>query len=113
MDRAFRELAFCAPIREQTTEATLDFTPLNLAGYAPRCARENVLLVTSRHDLFAPQDTVDEIEAAWRAEVWRMAHGHISILLSARIMRRIVKWIRARADTPARRGALKDCSASN
>jgi hypothetical protein len=30
-------------------------------------------------------ETIDELERAWRAEVWRYSHGHISILLSSRI----------------------------
>ena len=55
-----------------------------------------MLVVASELDLFAPGETIDELAAAWRPEVWKFQHGHISILLAAGIMRRIVKWIAAR-----------------
>ena len=101
MDRAFQELAFCDPIREQIAGAGVNFAGLNLVSHAPRCAPEAILLVTARHDVFAPPDTIEELEHSWRAEVWRHAHGHISILASPRTMRRIVKWIRRHSELRA------------
>lgn len=102
MDRAFRELPFCEPMRSGVAE--LDhgaFTALNAVTHRPLCGGDNVLVASSRHDLFAPAETIDELEQAWRAEVWRFNHGHVTVLLSSRVMRRIVKWVAAHANIAA------------
>jgi hypothetical protein len=52
--------------------------------------------VAARHDLFAPAHTIDELESAWHPEVWRHSHGHITILMSSRTIRRIAKWMAER-----------------
>lgn len=96
MERALGELEFCAPIREQLAGLAQHCAPLNLVAHPLRANPENVLVVASRYDLFAPTETIDELEAAWRPVVWRVAHGHISILLATRQMQRIVKWMRTR-----------------
>ena len=67
-------------------------------AHRPPPVSENVLIVASQLDLFAPTETIDELERAWHPEVWRLPHGHISVLLSNRIMRRIVEWIVPRLD---------------
>jgi dienelactone hydrolase len=95
MDRALRELPFCEPIRDQLTRHEHAFTPLNLITHAPPVDPRRVLVVASQHDLFAPRETIDELERAWRPEVWRVPHGHITALIATHIIRRIVKWMAA------------------
>jgi len=103
MDRAFRDLPFCEPMRCGVNAAEQEsFTPLNVISHRPLCDSRNVLVVASRHDLFAPPETLDELEQSWKPEVWRVNHGHITVLLSTRIMRRIVKWAAAHTTTPTR-----------
>jgi dienelactone hydrolase len=97
LDRAL-ELAFCDPIRNEIGELDESFHSLNLIAHRPRVASERLLFVVSDFDLFAPLETVDELSAAWQPEVWRHTHGHISILLSNRIMRRIAQWMAAKGE---------------
>ena len=98
LDRAL-ELAFCDPIREEIGELDESFHNLNLIAHRPRVASQRLLFVASDLDLFAPPDTVEELAAAWRPEVWRFAHGHISILLANRIMRRTARWLADRSQS--------------
>ena len=97
MERALRELAFCEPIREQLRGAQEQFESYNLVGHQPACGGKNVLIVSSQLDLFAPAETIDELERVWQPEVWRLPHGHISVLLSNPVMRRIVSWVAPKA----------------
>lgn len=93
MERALKELAFCEPIRDQVSAFEQEFVRLNLVSHRPRCSPGNVLVVAPSHDLFAPVETMDELERAWHPEMWRLPHGHISVLLSPGTMRRITKWL--------------------
>jgi dienelactone hydrolase len=95
MDRALRDLPFCDAIREDLRGLDEEFRLLNLVVHPARLASDRMLVVASELDLFAPGETIDELAAAWRPEVWKFQHGHISILLAAGIMRRIAKWIAA------------------
>jgi len=98
LERALRELAFCEPIRDQLHGTQHQFELYNLVCHQPGCGAKNILIVASQLDLFAPTDTIDELERAWRPEVWRLPHGHISVLLSKPVMRRIVKWVVPKAE---------------
>jgi len=102
LDRALRDLDFCAAIRGQMNDFEAELAPLNLVSHRPLCAAEEVLVVSSDHDLFAPEETIVELERAWMPEVWRLPHGHISVLLSAYVIRRIVKWIKDRTMAASR-----------
>jgi pimeloyl-ACP methyl ester carboxylesterase len=97
MDRALRDLPFCDAIRDDLRGLDEEFRLLNLVTHPARLAPNQMLVVASELDLFAPGETIDELAAAWRPEVWKFQHGHISILLASGIMRRIAKWIAARA----------------
>src|SRR5204862_2912289 len=98
MDQAIQELPFCESIRCSLQNASLPLERLNLASHTPLVPRENVLIVEARHDLFAPAETVEALWHAWsEPEIWRLAHGHISMLLSPLVLRRIVKWIQTKA----------------
>ena len=99
MERALKELAFFNPIRASLTGLEAQFRALNLVEH-PAPASSRALIVASELDLFAPLETIDELEQSWRPEVWRVPHGHISVLISSRVIRRIVKWVAARTVVP-------------
>ena len=96
MDRGLRDMPFRDSIRDDLRGIDEQFRLLNLIAHPARLSPERMLVVASELDLFAAPETIDELAAAWHPEVWRFQHGHISILLAARIMRRIVKWIASR-----------------
>lgn len=98
LERAIAELPFCAPIRDGLRDSALALDPLDLASLSPLTAPANVLLIQSQHDLFAPAETIEEIWRAWGCpEIWRLPHGHISVLLSVATMERIIRWIARKA----------------
>jgi pimeloyl-ACP methyl ester carboxylesterase len=100
MDRAIRELEFCAPIRHSLGEVSLNFERLNLLHHHPLAPPEKILLVQSRYDLFAPSETVEELWQAWnQPNMWRLRHGHISVLMSLPVMERTVRWVAGAAVT--------------
>lgn len=96
MDQALRDMPFGDFMRLRADEFKEAFPALNLVSHTPFCPPDRILVVSSTHDLFAPAATIDGLEQAWRPEVWRHAHGHITILVSRRIMRRVVKWLEER-----------------
>jgi pimeloyl-ACP methyl ester carboxylesterase len=100
MDRAIRELAFCAPIRRSLKDSSIRLDRLNLLHHRPLIPPRHILLVQSRYDLFAPSETVEELWHAWnQPDMWRVRHGHISVLMSFLVMERTVRWV-ARASRP-------------
>ena len=95
VQQAIQELAFCKSIRSslQSTSA-LVLDRLNLSSHALGVPARNVLIVESQYDVFAPVETVENLWQAWgQPEIWRLPHGHISVLLSPMVMNRIVNWI--------------------
>ena len=94
MDRVIAELDFCAPIRRSLGGARVKLDPLNLVNHQLKLAPADVLLVASEHDLFAPIRTAEELCQAWGGtELWRLRHGHISVLMSMPVMERTVGWV--------------------
>ncbi len=93
MDRALRDLPFCAAIREELQGVDEQFQLLNLVSHEPRLRSDRLLVVAPEWDLFAPRETLCELSAAWRTETWWLPHGHISALLASGIMRRIATWV--------------------
>jgi dienelactone hydrolase len=91
MERALKELAFFDPIRASLVGLEEHFYRLNLVAHLRPPG--NTLILASQLDLFAPLETIDELERAWGCEVWRFEHGHLSLLLSSRIIRRAVQWM--------------------
>lgn len=97
MDRVIKELEFCEPIRQSLGGAVVRMEPLNLMSHRPKMDAENILIVASEHDLFAPMETIEELWRAWgKPTLWRQQHGHISVLMSAPVMERTVRWIARR-----------------
>ena len=98
LDYAIRDLAFCEPIRQSLAGRAFDVSRLNLVSHRPHPAPENILIIQSIHDLFAKVATIEELWQQWgRPDIWRLPHGHISILMSVPAMLRTVNWVRARA----------------
>ena len=98
LDHAIRDLPFCAPIRESMGDRGFNLGRLNLVNRVPQCVPSGVLLIESLQDLFAPPETVEEVWRAWRKpEIWRVPHGHISVLASVPIMQRVSRWVSERS----------------
>lgn len=94
LDHAIRDLAFCAPIRESLAGRKFDLAKLNLTSHRPLCGPDKVLILESIHDLFAPVETVEHVWKSWgQPEIWRLRHGHISVLASVPTMYRATRWI--------------------
>jgi hypothetical protein len=109
VELAIRELDFCAPIRQALEAHTVDVTKLNLASLRLRVRADRVLIVEGEHDIFAPAEVVEELWNAWgKPNIWRVAHGHISILASLPILERTVRWLarEAKSDAPHRAAQL-------
>lgn len=97
MEQAIQELEFCAPIRQSLAGVTIRLEGFNLASHVPALPLENILIVQSRYDLFAPPQTVERLWETWgRPEIWRMPHGHITVLMSLPSLEKTVRWIAAR-----------------
>lgn len=98
LDRLFAEADFCAPIRRSLRGAKVRLDALNLANCRPKLTPDNILVVASEHDLFAPIATIEELCEAWNGpELWRPRHGHISVLLSMPVMERTIRWVTRKA----------------
>lgn len=97
MERALQELAFFDPIRASLAGLETEFRSLNLVAHPAPTPGKHTLVVASQFDLFAPMETIDELERAWRPEVWRVPHSHISVLLSGAVTQRIVPWLATKA----------------
>lgn len=94
VEMAVRELDFCAPIRAALQSHSLDASRLNLAMLRPQIPVEDILIIEAQHDIFAPPEVVEALWNSWeRPPIWRVSHGHISILMSLRIMERTAQWI--------------------
>jgi pimeloyl-ACP methyl ester carboxylesterase len=100
MDRAVADLPFCEPVRRGLARTNLELGRFNLWAHAHGLNPRNLLLVESRHDLFAPAESVEQLWRAWgQPDIWRLSHGHISVLLSRSVMERTVQWISGRMAT--------------
>jgi dienelactone hydrolase len=98
MDRVIAELDFCAPIRRSLRGAKPRLDSLNLTTHQPKLAPDDILVVASEHDLFAPIATVEELCETWGGpELWRIQHGHISVLMSMPVMERTIRWVACKA----------------
>jgi len=98
MDHAIQNLPFCQSIRDSLQSASFGLEPLNLASRVPAIPPLDILLIESQYDLFAPVETIEHLWRAWgQPEIWRLPHGHISVLLSRRVLGRAVEWVKNKA----------------
>ena len=101
MDRVVRELPFCEPLRRSLASSQLDLATLNPCHYSPKIPIDRLLLVQATYDLFAPAETIEQLWNKWeQPEIWRLPHGHISMLGSIPVMRRTVGWLAEKLHLP-------------
>lgn len=94
MERALAELPFFGATRESLARDPVGMEAFNLAAHPPGLESSKILVVAGRHDLFAPQATVERLAQAWgHPEVWSLPHGHISALLSWPVWKRTMTWL--------------------
>ncbi|MEO6034697.1 MAG: alpha/beta hydrolase family protein [Verrucomicrobiota bacterium] len=94
LDCAINDLPFCAPIRASFEGTNLSLAKLNLSSHRPKAPLHRVLIQESVDDLFASKEAIEEVWRAWgQPEIWRLRHGHISVLMSVPVMKRTVNWI--------------------
>jgi hypothetical protein len=75
---------------------------LNLTEALPAIPKENILLIESLHDLFVPAEVMEQLWRAWdQPEIWRLRHGHISVLVAPGLSGRIIRWMTPRLRAPA------------
>jgi dienelactone hydrolase len=102
LDRLVEEAAFCRSIRLALKGRPAGASKLNLAQGRPAISKENILLIEAVHDLFVPGETMEELWRAWdRPEMWRLRHGHISVLAAPGLNGRIIRWMAPRLLAPA------------
>jgi len=84
--REFRELG---PAHE-----ALDATRLNLILSTPVIPKEKILLIRGLHDcVFADSAPVEDLWQKWgRPDIWRLPHGHISVLFMPGLLGRVLNW---------------------
>ncbi len=98
IDRVIEELPFCEPLRRGLGEGAIDLSGLNLSSQPPCIAASRILIMESRYDLFAPPETVEELGRTWEgSELWRLPHGHISVMGSTSTLDRASDWISGKA----------------
>ena len=94
LEKVINELAFCAPIRRSYAKSNLSLAKLNLDTHRPQLPIENVLIQEAEQDLFVPKECIENLRHEWKQpEIWRLRHGHISLLTSIPLMLRTVRWI--------------------
>lgn len=97
MDLVVNTLSFCAPVRSALENQDFDFSKLNLEAHQPRMDPRSILLVQSIHDQFAPPETIENLHWKWQgSELWRVPHGHISLLFSLPTIEKTVRWLEGR-----------------
>jgi dienelactone hydrolase len=102
LDRMVDEAAFCRGIRFVLDGKSVFTGKLNLKESRPAMPKENVLLIEAVHDLLVPADTMEELWRAWdQPEIWRLRHGHISILVAPGLGGRIIRWMAPRLNARA------------
>jgi hypothetical protein len=94
LERVIEQLEFCALVHRSFRNSNLSLNKLNLKSHRPLIPAANILIQEAEDDLFAEKEAIEEFWESWnRPEIWRLRHGHISILMSVPIMRRTVEWI--------------------
>ncbi len=94
LESVITDLAFCAPIRSSYEKANLSLAKFNLRSHRPKTSLDHILIHEAEDDLFVSKEAIEEFWLDWeRPEIWRLRHGHISILMSVPVMKRTVNWI--------------------
>jgi hypothetical protein len=80
----------------------MDTTRLNLTLSAPVIPKENILLIEGIYDLLAAAQPIEELWQTWQQpEIWRLPHGHISLLFAPGLTGRVLRWLEPRLNNTA------------
>jgi pimeloyl-ACP methyl ester carboxylesterase len=102
LDRLLEQAKFCRGIRQAWNGRPVAAGKLNLTENRLVVPKENILLIEAQHDLFVPTETTEELWRAWgQPDIWRLRHGHISVLTAAGLHGRMVEWMAPRLDAQA------------
>jgi hypothetical protein len=72
----------------------LNQTPVNLTLLQPAIPRKNILLIEAIHDLRAPKEDIERLWQAWvQPDIWRLPHGHISLMSQRGLTERVLDWL--------------------
>jgi dienelactone hydrolase len=97
MDRMVQDTPFCKLLRGSLgaqSENMADWSKLNLTAHKPLVPKINILLIQAQYDLFVPGSTLEELCQTWdEPEMWRLPHGHISVLTSSSTMKEVMRWM--------------------
>lgn len=94
MDRGLRKLVFCHLLKQKLEQHDLNVSQFDLLAQKPVLPPDRILLLASQYDLFAPAESVEELWEQWNhPEIWRVSHGHISVLFSMKVMGRVCDWL--------------------
>ncbi len=75
----------------------MDTTRLNLILCTPAIPKENILLIEGLYDLFGDPQLIEELWQKWeQPEIWRLPHGHISMLFTSGLTGRVLRWLSPR-----------------
>jgi len=97
LDRLLEEVAFCDGIRLAWKGERVVTGKLNLTENIPAIPARNILLIEALHDLFVLAETMEELWRAWdQPDIWRLRHGHISVLAAPGLNGRIMCWMASR-----------------
>lgn len=97
MDIAMSTLPFAHPVRDSLAVAPVNLDRFSLHYIKPNI--EHILIMEGLRDLFVPPETLDDLASHWpKAELWRMRHSHISIILGALTLNRAVRWLSSRVN---------------
>jgi dienelactone hydrolase len=82
----------------------LDATPFNLTSARPVIPKNNILLIGGIHDLVCPMKDIEALWQVWgQPELWRLPHGHVSLMGELGLTARVLRWLKPRlnnATTP-------------
>jgi hypothetical protein len=80
----------------------LNLTALSLTVTRPAIPKGNTLLIEGIHDLFVPKEDVEDLWQAWRQpDIWRLPHGHFSLMFVPGLTSRVLRWLAPRLEKPA------------
>jgi dienelactone hydrolase len=80
----------------------LNRTALNLTVAQPVIPKDNILLIEGMHDLLVPKEDVEDLWQAWgQPDIWRLPHGHASLMAAPGLTGRVLRWLAPRLNAPA------------